>query len=339
MSDILAAITGVSGWLPPDLLTNAHLEKLVDTTDEWIRERTGIYQRHILRGEGRGTSEMGKEAVLSLLHKTGTAAEEVDMLICATVTPDMVFPSTANIICDKVGIKNIPSFDVTAACSGFLYALEIGSKMISSGVYKKIVVVGADKMSSIIDYTDRATCIIFGDGAGAVLLEPSADDCGVRDSILRSDGAGAQFLNMKAGGSNYPATIETVTSRQHFVYQEGKMVFKFAIKNMAEISLELMKRNGLAGDDIQWFIPHQANKRIIDSVAQMAGIPMEKVMVNIQHYGNTTAATLPLCLWDWETKLHKGDKLILATFGGGFTWAATYIKWAYEDPQNSIEKR
>lgn len=330
MSAVTAAITGVHGWLPPDLLTNADLVKMVDTTDEWIQERTGITQRHILKGEGRGTSEMAKEAVLGLLAKTNTLAHEVDMLICATVTPDMVFPSTANIICAKAGLGHIPSFDVTAACSGFLYALEVGRAMIASGAYKKIIVVGADKMSSIIDYSDRATCIIFGDGAGAVLLEPSVDDTGIKDSLLKSDGDGAQYLYMKAGGSNFPASMETVSAKQHFVTQEGKTVFKFAVKNMADISLEVMKRNGLTGDDVSWFVPHQANKRIIDSVASSMGVSLDKVMVNIQKYGNTTAATLPLCLWDWESKLKKGDNIILATFGGGFTWAATYLKWSYD---------
>jgi 3-oxoacyl-[acyl-carrier-protein] synthase III len=329
MDKITAAITGVGGYVPEYKLTNKILETMVDTNDEWIKSRTGIDERRILKGEGLGTSDMGVEAVKVLLAKRGIDATEIDCLICATVTPDMLFPSTANIICDKLGVKDILSYDVNAACSGFLFALTTGAAFIESGRYKKVVIVGADKMSSIVDYTDRATCIIFGDGAGAVLLEASADDCGVKDSILKSDGSGRQFLHQKAGGSLKPASIETVMAKEHYIYQEGQSVFKFAVKGMADVSYELMERNNLTGEDIAWLVPHQANLRIIDATASRANIPKEKVMINIEKYGNTTAGTIPLCLWEWEDKLSKGDNLILAAFGGGFTWGATWIKWAY----------
>jgi 3-oxoacyl-[acyl-carrier-protein] synthase III len=329
MEKITAAITGVGGYLPEYRLTNKILETMVDTNDEWIKSRTGIEERRILKGEGLGTSDMGAEAVKNLLQKRGIDISEIDCLICATVTPDMLFPSTANIICDKLGIKNILSYDVNAACSGFLFALTTGAAFIESGRYKKIVIVGADKMSSILDYTDRTTCIIFGDGAGAVLLEASTDDCGIKDSILKSDGSGRNFLHQKAGGSVKPASIETVNAKEHYIYQEGQTVFKFAVKGMADVSYELMERNNLKGEDIAWLVPHQANLRIIDATANRVNIPREKVMINIEKYGNTTAGTLPLCLWDWESKLKKGDNLILAAFGGGFTWGATWVKWAY----------
>lgn len=325
-----AAITGVSGYVPKDLLTNADLEKMVDTTDEWITTRTGIKQRHILKGEGLGTSDMGAEAVKQLLEKTGTAPEEVDALICATVTPDHVFPATSNIICDKVGIKNALSFDLGAACSGFLFALVTGSQYIETGMFKKVIVVGGDKMSSIIDYTDRATCVIFGDGAGAVMLEPTEEENGIRDSILRTDGSGREFLHQKAGGSVKPASHETIDAREHFVYQEGKTVFKFAVTNMADVSAEILERNNLTGDDVSWLVPHQANLRIIDATARRMGLTDEKVMINIQKYGNTTSGTIPLCLWEWEDKLKKGDNIVLAAFGGGFTWGSVYLKWAYD---------
>ncbi len=329
MDKITAAITGVGGYVPEYKLTNKILETMVDTNDEWIKSRTGIDERRILKGEGLGTSDMGVEAVKVLLAKRGIDASEIDCLICATVTPDMLFPSTANIICDKLGVKDILSYDVNAACSGFLFALTTGAAFIESGRYKKVVIVGADKMSSIVDYTDRATCIIFGDGAGAVLLETSTDENGVKDSILKSDGSGRQFLHQKAGGSVKPASIETVMAKEHYVYQEGQSVFKFAVKGMADVSYELMERNNLTGEDIAWLVPHQANLRIIDATASRANIPKEKVMINIEKYGNTTAGTIPLCLWEWEDKLNKGDNLILAAFGGGFTWGATWIKWAY----------
>ncbi|MBS1757068.1 MAG: ketoacyl-ACP synthase III [Bacteroidetes bacterium] len=329
MNKITAAITAVGGYVPEYKLTNKELETMVETNDEWIRSRTGIEERRILKGEGLGSSDMGTEAVKELLKKRNIAPEEIECVICATVTPDMVFPATANIICDKAGMHNAFSFDVGAACSGFLFALSTGSAFIESGRYKNVIVVGVDKMSSIIDYSDRTTCIIFGDGAGAVLLEANTEGMGVQDSILKSDGSGRQYLHMKAGGSVKPATIETVTAKEHFVYQEGQAVFKFAVKGMADVSYELMQRNNLTGDDIAWLVPHQANLRIIDATANRMGLSKEKVMINIQKYGNTTAGTLPLCLWDWEKKLKKGDNIILAAFGGGFTWGATWLKWAY----------
>ncbi|MFT4094468.1 MAG: beta-ketoacyl-ACP synthase III [Niabella sp.] len=326
---ITAAITAVSGYVPEDRLTNFDLEKIVDTNDEWIRTRTGIEERRILKGEGKGISEMIVPAVKQLLQKRGISAAEIDCIIVATVTPDMIFPATANIVADKVGAVNAFGFDVSAACSGFLYALTQGTAFVESGRYKKVIVVGADKMSAIVDYTDRATCIIFGDGAGAVLLEPNEEGLGVKDSILKSDGSGAKYLRMKAGGSAYPASAETVARREHYAYQEGQTVFKFAVKGMADVSAELLEKNKLTGDDIAWLVPHQANLRIIDATANRIGLPKEKVMVNIQRYGNTTAATIPLCLWEWENQLKKGDKLVLAAFGGGFTWGATLVEWAY----------
>jgi 3-oxoacyl-[acyl-carrier-protein] synthase-3 len=326
---ITAAITAVGGYVPDYVLTNFELEKMVDTNDEWIRTRTGISERRILKGEGKGSSDLGAEAVKELLRKRDLDPKEIDCIICATVTPDMVFPATANIIADKIGATNSWGYDMEAACSGFLFALVTGAMYIESGRYKKVVVVGAEKMSSIIDYTDRATCIIFGDGGGAVLLEPNEEGYGVNDSLLRADGAGRHFLHMKAGGSLRPATVETVLAREHFAYQEGQTVFKFAVKGMADISAELLERNNMTGDDIAWLVPHQANLRIIDATANRIGLPKEKVMINIQKYGNTTAATLPLCLWDWESQLKKGDNLVLAAFGGGFTWGAALVKWAY----------
>ncbi len=325
-----ASITAVHGYLPPDLLTNSELARMVDTSDAWIVERTGIKERHIQKGEGLGTSHMAAEAVRGLLQKTGTKPEEIDLLICATTTPDMQFPSTANIICDMVGIKNIGSFDVQAACSGFLYSLTIASQFIANGAARKIVVVGADKMSSIIDYTDRATCVLFGDAAGAVLLEPSVDGTGIMDALIRSDGSGMIHLHQKAGGSRMPATLETVANRLHYVHQEGAAVYKFAIAKMAEVANEIMSRNNLRANMIDWLVPHQANKRIIESTAERMGLPMERVMVTIQKYGNTTNATIPLCLWDYEPKLKRGDRMLLAAFGGGFTWAGVYVQWAYD---------
>jgi 3-oxoacyl-[acyl-carrier-protein] synthase-3 len=309
------------------------LETMVDTNDEWIVSRTGIKERRILKGEGLGTSDMGAEAVKELLNKRGIAATDIDCIICATVTPDMVFPATANLIADKTGMTNAFGYDLGAACSGFLFALTTGATYIESGRYKKVVVVGGDKMSAIVDYSDRATCIIFGDGAGAVLLEPSEDGNGILDCIMKSDGSGAKHLHMKAGGSAKPATVDTVLAKEHFVYQEGQPVFKFAVKGMADVSYELMERNNLTGDDIAWLVPHQANLRIIDATANRMDLPKEKVMINIEKYGNTTAGTLPLCLWEWEKQLKKGDNIILASFGGGFTWGATWIKWAYDTAQ------
>lgn len=326
---ITAAITAVGGYVPEDKLTNFDLEKMVDTNDEWIRSRTGISERRILKGEGKATSDLGAPAILELCHKRGIEPKDIDCIICCTVTPDMLFPATANIISDKIGAINAFSFDLAAACSGFLFGLTTGTAFIESGRYKRVVVVGADKMSSIVDYSDRTTCVLFGDGAGAVLLEPNHDGYGILDSLLRSDGSGRKYLYQKAGGSQRPASIETVTNKEHFIYQDGQPVFKFAVKGMADISAELLERNKLTGDDIAWLVPHQANKRIIDATADRMGLSHDKVMLNIQRYGNTTAATIPLCLWDWRKDLNKGDLIVLAAFGGGFTWGATLVKWEY----------
>ncbi|WP_370087333.1 beta-ketoacyl-ACP synthase III [Ekhidna sp.] len=330
MPKIQAAITGVHGYVPEDVITNKDLEKMVDTNDEWITSRTGIKRRHILKGENQGTSVMAVKAVEGLLKKTNTKAEDIDLVICATTTPDMVFPATANIISNQIGAVNAFGYDIQAACSGFLYALATGSQFIETGKYKKVVVIGADKMSSIVDYTDRATCIIFGDGAGAVMLEPTEEDYGIKDSVLKSDGSGEPFLHMKAGGSRRPATEETVKNREHFAYQEGSTVFKFAVKNMADVAAQVMERNNLTAEDVAYLVPHQANKRIIDATANRMGVSDEKVMLNIEEYGNTTSGTIPLCLFDYESKLRKGDNLILAAFGGGFTWGAIWVKWAYD---------
>jgi 3-oxoacyl-[acyl-carrier-protein] synthase-3 len=329
MGKIHAAITGVNGFVPEYKLTNKELEKLVETTDEWILTRTGISERRILKGEGLGASDMALPAVLGLLEKTNTRPEDVEVVIFATVTPDMVFPATANILCDKAGLKNAWGFDLSAACSGFLYGLTTGARMIESGAHKKIIVIGCDKMSAIVDYSDRATCIIFGDGCAAVMLEPTSEELGVMDAIMRSDGAGREFLHQKAGGSVKPASHATVDAGEHFIYQEGKQVFKFAVTNMAEVAAEILERNNLTSDDIAWLVPHQANLRIIDATANRIGIGKEKIMINIQKYGNTTSATIPLCLWEWEKQLKKGDNLVLSAFGGGFTWGALWLKWAY----------
>lgn len=330
MSKIHAAITCVGGYVPEDKLTNFDLEKIVDTSDEWIITRTGIKERRILKGEGLGTSDMAAKAVQEILNKSGIDPLSVELLICATTTPDMQFPATANVITDKVGLKNAWGFDVNAACSGFLYALTVAAQFIESGKHKRIIVVGGDKMSSILNFEDRTTCIIFGDGCGAVLLEPNMDGFGIIDSILRSDGSGRSHLHQKAGGSAKPATVETVLNKEHFVYQEGQTVFKFAVTNMAEVAYDIMQRNHLNSEDVAWLVPHQANKRIIDATRDRMGVPEEKVMINIQRFGNTTNGTLPLCLWEWEPKLKRGDNIILAAFGGGFTWGSTYIKWAYD---------
>ena len=330
MTKINAAITGIEGWVPEFILTNDMLANMVDTSDEWITTRTGIKERHILKGEGLGTSDLAVPAVKKLLEKTNTKPEEVDMLICATVTPDMQFPATANIISDKVGIKNAFSFDVNAACSSYIYALTTASKYIESGSHKKVIVVGADKMSSIVDYEDRQTCVIFGDAGTATMLEPTTEEVGLMDAILKSDGFGRIHLHQKAGGSVKPASHETIDAREHFIYQEGQPVFKFAVTNMADISVEIMEKNNLKSEDIAYLVPHQANMRIIEATARRMGIKKEQVMINIERYGNTTSATIPLCLWEWENKLKKGDNIVLSAFGGGFTWGSLLIKWAYD---------
>ncbi len=327
MNKITAAITGVQGFVPKDVLSNEDLAKIVDTSDEWITTRTGIKERRIMKNGA--SSDMAAEAVKGLLEKTNTNPLDIDLVVLATVTPDYPFPSTANVLCDKSGMKNAWGFDLIAACSGFIYALSTGAQFIENGKYKKVIVVGVDKMTSILDYQDRTTCVIFGDGAGAVLLEPNTEGLGIQDFILRSDGAGREFLVQPAGGSANPPTHETVENRMHFVKQEGKQVFKFAVTNMAEVSAEIMDKNNLSSDDVDWLVPHQANLRIIDATADRMGLPKEKVMINIEKYGNTTAGTLPLCLWDYEKQLKKGDNLILSAFGGGFTWGAVYLKWAY----------
>jgi 3-oxoacyl-[acyl-carrier-protein] synthase-3 len=329
MNSIRAAIKGIDVCLPEYRLTNQELSTMVDTSDEWIMQRVGIKERRILKGEGLGTSDMMAEAAVKLLEKTNTSPDEIDLVIAATNTPDMWFPATACIVCDKAGIRNAWGFDLMAACSGFIFALETVSKFVESGQYKKALLLAGDKMSAITDYTNRNTCPIFGDAATAVLIEPTTEDTGVVDKIFRVDGAGRQFLYMKAGGSQYPPTHETVDNRWHYAYQDGQTVFKYAVSNMADTAVELMERHCLTPEELAYLVPHQANMRIIDAVGRRMGLEPEKVMVNIEKYGNTTAATIPLCLWEWEQKLRKGDKLILAAFGGGFTWGALYLKWAY----------
>ncbi|HZT25157.1 MAG TPA: beta-ketoacyl-ACP synthase III [Pseudolabrys sp.] len=330
MNTTCAAITAVHGYVPPDVLTNAALADMVDTTDAWITERTGIKERRILKGEGLGSSHMGAEAVRGLLAKTKTNPEDVELLICATTTPDFVHPCTANLICDMVGIRNVGSFDVQAACSGFIYGLTVAQQFITAGTYRKIIVVGTDKMSAIVDFTDRATCVLFGDGAGAVMLEANTQGHGLLDTILCSDGSGAKYLHQKAGGSRMPPTAETVAKRMHYVHQEGAAVYKFAVAGMSEVTHEIMARNNLTPDMIDWVVPHQANRRIIETTAERLGLPLEKVMFTIHKYGNTTTATIPLTLWDYEEKLKTGDRLLLAAFGGGFTWGGAYMTWAYD---------
>jgi len=329
MSKIHAAITAVHGYAPDYILTNKELETMVDTNDEWITSRTGIKERRIQKGEGLGTSDLAVPAVEGLLKKRGIGADEIDLIIFCTTSPDMPFPATANILAHKVGAINAWGFDLQAACSGFLFGLTTGAQFIETGKHKKVLVIGADKMSSMVDYTDRATCIIFGDGCGCALLEPNTEGYGVIDSILKSDGAGVPYLHQKAGGSVKPASHETVDAREHYAYQEGQAVFKFAVTNMADVAAEVMERNNLSSDDIAWLVPHQANKRIIDATANRTGVTADKVIVNIEKYGNTTNGTIPLCLWEWEDKFKKGDNLILAAFGGGFTWGSIYLKWAY----------
>jgi 3-oxoacyl-[acyl-carrier-protein] synthase-3 len=330
MQKIHAAITAVGGYVPEYRLTNAELVTMMDTTDEWIQTRTGIKERRILKGEGKGSSDMAVEAVKNLLEKRGISPTEIELVICATTTPDMQFPATANVICDKAGMTNAWGYDINAACSGFIFALTVGSQFIETGRHKKVIVIGVDKMSSIMNYEDRTTSIIFGDGGGAVLLEPDTEGYGIIDSILRTDGSGRVYLHQKAGGSVKPATVETVMNKEHFVYQEGQSVFKFAVKNMADVAAEIMERNNLTAENVSWLVPHQANKRIITATADRMQLSPEKVMVNIERFGNTTNGTLPLCLWEWESKLNKGDNIVLAAFGGGFTWGSTYIRWAYD---------
>ncbi|MBR2194533.1 MAG: ketoacyl-ACP synthase III [Salinivirgaceae bacterium] len=326
---IRAKITGIGAYVPDYVLTNDELSRMVDTNDEWITTRVGIKERHILKIEGEGSSFMGERAVRQLFEKTGTNPDEIDLVLCATVTPDMPFPATASIIADKVGIKNAMHFDINAGCSGFIYTLITAKMYVESGQFKKVLLVTAEKMSSIVDYTDRSTCPLFGDGAAAMLIEPSDDGTGVIDFIAQSDGIGRNYLYMKAGGSCRPASAETVANREHFVYQEGRTVFKYAVTHMADVSVEVMKRNGITADTLAWLVPHQANLRIIDAVAREMNLSPEKVMINIQKYGNTTSATIPLCLHEWESRLHKGDNLILSSFGAGFTWGAIYLKWGY----------
>jgi 3-oxoacyl-[acyl-carrier-protein] synthase-3 len=330
MEKIRAAITGIHAWVPEYRLTNQELSQMVDTSDEWIMQRVGIKERRILKREGLGSSDLGAEAVKGLLEKTNTNPDDVDLVICSTVTPDMAFPATANIISDKTGIRNAFSFDMNAACSGFLFALQTATAYVEGGRYKKVIVVGADKMSAITDYTDRTTCPLFGDAAGAVLLEPTSGEYGIIDHIFKTDGSGRKFLHLKAGGSVRPASHETIDAKEHYIYQEGQTVFKFAVSNMADISAEIMERNNLKPEDIAFLVPHQANLRIIDATGRRMGLSPDKVMINIQNYGNTTTATIPLCIWEYESRLKKGDILILAAFGGGFTWGSLYLKWAYD---------
>ncbi len=330
MANTKACISGIHGYVPDYVLTNQELEQMVETSDEWIQTRTGIKERRILKEEGKATSDMAAEAVKGLLEKTGTSAEEIELTICATVTPDTPFPDTANTINHKIGAANAWGFDLSAACSGFIYGLSTGARFVESGRYKKVLVIGADMMSSIVNYEDRTTCVIFGDGAGAVLIEPSTNQLGVVDEIMHGDGQGRQYLTLKAGGSLRPPSMETVQNNEHYVFQEGRPVFRAAVKGMTDTVRRLMERNNLTQDDVTWLVPHQANKRIIGSVADALNFPMEKVMVNIDHFGNTTAATIPLCLWELEKELRAGDKLILTAFGGGFTWGASYLEWAYD---------
>lgn len=330
MNKFRAAITGVGAYLPEYRLTNEELSTLVETSDEWIMQRIGIKERRILKEEGMATSDMGTAAIKELLEKTGTNPEDIELLICATITPDSPLPATANIICNKAGLKNAWSFDLVAACSGFVFALTTGAKFIESGQYKKVIVLGADMMSSITNYKDRTTCPLFGDGAAAVLLEPTTEDVGIIDHFNRVDGSGSQYLQIKSGGSLRPATCETIENDEHFVYQEGQTVFKMAVSNMADVAVKMMEKHQLTGDDLAWLVPHQANMRIIDAVGRRMGINKEQVMVNIQEYGNTTAATIPLCLYDYEKKLKKGDNIIMVAFGAGFTWGTVYLKWAYD---------
>ncbi len=328
MTKTTAAITALGGFVPEFKLTNKLLEEMVDTTDEWITSRTGIKERRILKEEGKGTSYLGIKAIEDMVANYGVDVTDIDLLLCCTATPDMPVASTSAYIASEIGAKNAFAFDIMAACSGFLYGLSTAAKFIQSGVYKKVLVVGADKMSSIIDYTDRTTCVIFGDGGGCVLMEPNHEGLGLQDEILRSDGNGRQFLKIDAGGSIMPATLDTVDARLHYVHQEGQQVFKFAVSNMADVSAQIMERNNLTSEDVNWLVPHQANLRIIDATSRRMNLAKEKVMINIERYGNTTCGTLPLLLWDYQNQLKKGDNLVFAAFGGGFTWGAIYLKWA-----------
>ncbi len=330
MNTITAAITAVGSYVPEYVLSNKILETMVDTNDEWITSRTGIKERRILKDKDKGTSYLAIQAAKDLLQKSNTDPAEIDMVIMATATPDMPVAATGVYVATQIGAVNAFSYDLVAACSSFLFGMSTAARYIESGKYKKVLLIGADKMSSIIDYTDRTTCIIFGDGGGAVLFEPNTDGLGVKDEYLRTDGIGRPFLKIDAGGSLLPASNETVNNKQHYVFQEGKTVFKFAVSNMADVCEKVMQRNNLSGEDVNWLVPHQANKRIIDAAASRMKIPEEKVMMNIHKYGNTTSATLPLCLADYEKQLKKGDNLIFASFGGGFTWGAVYLKWAYD---------
>jgi 3-oxoacyl-[acyl-carrier-protein] synthase-3 len=330
MEKINAVITGVGGYVPDYVLTNDELSRMVDTTDEWIMTRIGVKERRILNEEGLGTSYMARKAAKQLMQKTGANPDDIDAVVVCTTTPDYHFPSTASILCDKLGLKNAFAFDLQAACCGFLYALEVVASLVASGRHKKVILVGADKMSSMVDYSDRATCPIFGDGAAAVMVEGTTEEYGILDSILRTDGKGLPFLHMKAGGSVCTPSYFTVDHKMHYIYQEGRTVFKYAVSNMSEITATIAEKNGLSKENIDWVIPHQANMRIIDAVASRLAVPMEKVMVNIQRYGNTSAGTLPLCLWDYEQRLKKGDNLIFTAFGAGFTYGAVYVKWGYD---------
>lgn len=330
MKKLNAVITAVGGYVPEYILTNQELSKMVDTSDEWIMTRVGIKERRILKGEGKGSSDLAVEAIKQIFEKTGIRPDEIDLLICATVTPDHVFPAAANIISDKLDIRNAHSFDLNAGCSGFLFALDTASKFIEAGAKKKVIVVGADKMSSITDYTNRTTCVLFGDASAAVLLEPTEEEVGVIDTILRSDGFGRTYLKMEAGGSVMPPSHETIDKGLHYIYQDGKHVFKHAVSKMADVSVEMMEKHGITSNDLAWFVPHQANMRIIDATAERMELDKSKVMINIERYGNTTAATIPLCLWEWEKKLKKGDNIILSAFGAGFTWGSILLKWGYD---------
>ena len=325
-----AAITAVGHFLPDERLTNHDLEGMVETNDEWIRTRTGIRERRILNDDGKATAHMATEAAKELLAKRNLDPDEVDAIIVATVTPDMFFPSTACLVQDAIGADNAWGFDLSAACSGFLYALTTGARFIESGQHENVLVIGADTMSSIVDYTDRTTCILFGDGAGAVLLEPTREPVGLMDTVHDVDGSKWDLLCMHGGGSLHPPTHDTVDQKMHYIQQEGRSVFRYAVTAMADACADIMERNGLTGDDVRYLVPHQANKRIIDAAANRMGLSDDKVMLNIERYGNTTAATIPLCLYDWESDLREGDNLVLATFGGGFTWGASYLRWAYD---------
>ena len=330
MDKINAVITGIGGYVPDDILSNADICQMVDTTDEWIMTRVGIKERRILKGEGKGTSFMGIRAVNELLKKTNVDPKEIEVLCIATTTADYHFPTTASIIAHNTGCVNAMTFDLQGACAGFLYALENGANYIRSGRYKKVIVVAGDKMTAITNYTDRTTCPLFGDGCGAVLLEPTTEEFGVMDTLLRTDGNVLSHLIMKGGGSAYPASHQTVDNKEHYVFQDGRVVFKYAVSYMADAAAEIAERNHLTRDEISWIVPHQANLRIIDATAKRLGVSMDKVMVNIQRYGNTSAGTIPLCLWEWEKQLKKGDNLILAAFGAGFTWGSVYLKWGYD---------